>query len=152
MIYTLYFLRSSEQKIAKDMSVIAYNKELSELEIYYKNYGLTPSDIGLYALVENEIAGGAWVRLIDKKATLSIAVKPKFQGSKVGSQMLNQLFLELGGVYKTLHVELNEDDKKSIFFEKFGFVRQDKLTLVKQIKNEQVLRPTDGYDPSRWIE
>lgn len=62
---TLYFLRSSEQKITTDMLTFAMrldklNKTLQdfpELNIYDRYYGLTTKDLGLYALNDNQIAG-----------------------------------------------------------------------------------------------
>ncbi len=149
MIPTLYFLRSSEAKIAKDMTQVAYGQEL---EKYYKNYGLNSSDLGLYALVDNQIAGAVWVRWIDNKAVLSVAVKPEFRKQKIASHMLNQLFLEAGAIYDTLHVELATNTKELEFFEKLGFVKQDNKTMTKTLKNEVVVRPTDGYDPTRWMD
>ena len=149
MIPTLYFLRSSESKIAKDMTTIAYGEDL---ETYYKNYGLNSSDLGLYSLVDNQIAGAVWVRFLDNKAVLSVAVKESFRNKQIASHMLNQLFLEAGTFYDTLHVEINEDVKEVSFFKKLGFVKQDSNTMTKNIKNEAVVRPTDGYDPTRWMD
>ena len=149
MIPTLYFLRSSESKIAKDMTRIAYG---DDLEIYYKNYGLNSSDLGLYALVDNQITGAVWVRWIDNKAVLSVAVKEAFRNQQIASHMLNQLFLEAGTIYDTLHVEIADDTKEVKFFKKLGFVKQDNKTMIKTVKNEVVVRPTDGYDPTRWMD
>ena len=149
MIPSLYFLRSSESKITKDITTVAYNKDL---EIYYKNYGLNSSDLGLYALVNNQIAGAAWIRYIDNKALLSIGVKEEFRNQQIASHMLNQLFLEAGNIYDTLHVEINKDTKKVKFFQKFGFISKNETSMIKEIKNETVIRPTDGYDPTRWMD
>jgi len=149
LIPALYFLRSSEGKIAKDMTQIAYGEDL---EKYYKNYGLNSSDLGLYALIDNQITGAVWVRYIDNKAVLSVAVKEPFRNKQIASHMLNQLFLEAGTIYDTLHVEIDEDTKEVQFFEKLGFVKQDKSSMTKNIKNEAIVRPTDGYDPTRWMD
>ena len=153
MTPTLYFLRSSEQKIAKDMSKLAYGEDKENLDIYYNNYGLTSSDLGLYSLIEHEIAGAVWVRKINDIPILSIVVKPKFRNKQIATTMLNQLFLEAGTVYDSLHVEIIKDSKEISFFEKLGFILQDNsTTMIKEIQNKEVVRPTDGYDPSRWIE
>jgi hypothetical protein len=61
---TLYFLRSSEQKILTDMLHYAMrlddvNKSLSDipkLAIYNEFYGYTSKDLGLYALVDNQLS------------------------------------------------------------------------------------------------
>ena len=153
MTPTLYFLRSSEQKIAKDMSKLAYGEDKENLDIYYEYYGLTPSDLGLYSLIEHEIAGAVWVRKINNIPILSVVVKPKFRNKKIATTMLNQLFLEAGTIYDTLHVEIKKSSKEISFFEKLGFILQNNTTtMIKKIENKVVVRPTDGYDPSKWIE
>ena len=149
MIPTLYFLRSSEAKIAKDMTKIVYE---NDLEKYYKNYGLNSSDLGLYALVQNQIAGAAWIRFIDNKAILSVGVKKEFRNQKIASHMLNQLFLEAGAIYDSLHVEIDENAKEVSFLLKLGFIKVDESSMKKEIKNETVVRPSDGYDPRKWMD
>ncbi|MEA1956365.1 MAG: hypothetical protein U9N02_07730 [Campylobacterota bacterium] len=56
----LYFLRSSEQKIVNDMVKYAHPKDIKDASIYTEFYGLTTKDLGLYALVDNKIAGAIW--------------------------------------------------------------------------------------------
>ena len=77
----LYFLRSSEQKIVKDMFKLAHPSDSDELLKYTEYYGLTTKDLGLYALVDNEIAGAIWTRRLnpDEAPRLSLAVVPKFK-------------------------------------------------------------------------
>ena len=149
MIPTLYFLRSSEAKIAKDMTKIVYEDDLQK---YYKNYGLNSSDLGLYALVQNQIAGAAWIRFIDNNAILSVGVKKEFRNQKIASHMLNQLFLEAGAIYDSLHVEIDENAKEVSFLLKLGFIKVDESSMKKEIKNETVVRPSDGYDPRKWMD
>jgi hypothetical protein len=66
--------------------------------------------------------------------------------------MLNQLFLEAGAIYDTLHVEIADKAKEVKFFQKLGFVKQGNSSMIKEIKNEAVVRPTDGYDPTHWMD
>ncbi len=135
------------------MTRYAHENSTKDVDIYYKNYGLNSSDLGLYSLVENEIAGAAWLRYIDKKAILSVGVKPEFRNKGIASAMLNQLFLEAGSIYNSLHVEVLKDSKEIEFFKKLGFVMQENFTtMIKSITNEAVVRPTDGYDPTRWMD
>ncbi len=135
------------------MTRYAHENSTQDTESYYKHYGLNSSDLGLYSLVENEIAGAAWLRYIDKKAILSVGVKPEFRNKGIASAMLNQLFLEAGSIYNSLHVEVLKDSKEIEFFKKLGFVMQENFTtMIKSITNEAVVRPTDGYDPTRWMD
>ena len=171
---TLYFLRSSEQKIASDMLFYAYrldelNKTIDDVDglaKFYKYYGLTTKDMGLYALLDNKIAGAVWMRLLEGSDTpvLTIGIKPEFRGQGVGFAMLNQLLLEAGAIFDKVSVSVLKDSKAVSFFEKFGFVKAndldgksivdglDTVTLFKDITKEAVVRPTDGYDPTRWMD
>jgi len=179
----LYFLRSSEQKIANDILHFAYRlddtdkrlKDLPKLNIYSDNYGLTNRDLGLYALSNHKIAGALWLRLLkkddkanayvdNKTAILTIGVKPEFRGEGIGTEMLKQLFLEAGTVFEQISISILNDEKTVNYFKKFGFeeLKDSKgkspvdeaevLTMIKKLSNEKVLRPSDGYDPKKWMD
>ncbi|MEA3521628.1 MAG: GNAT family N-acetyltransferase [Campylobacterota bacterium] len=141
---TLYFLRSSEQKIATDILHYAARldevgktlADFPELSIYNRYYGLSHRDIGLYTLSGTGVSGGAWIRLIaeDKGANafidsqtpiLSIAVKPEFRSQGIGSMMLEQLLQEAGSRYEQISVSVLDNSPAMKFFEKFGFIKHD---------------------------
>lgn len=181
---TLYFLRSSEQKIVTDMLHYALrldevNKRLSDipkLSIYEEFYGFTSKDLGLYILVDNQIAGAAWIRRLnadhgsngyinDHTPILNIAVLPEYRRRSLGSQMLEQLSIEAGGLYDQISVSVLKDSSVLSFYEKHGFICHDNtvveqsfvdgkdvITLVKKLQKAAVIRPTDGYDPRRWMD
>jgi ribosomal protein S18 acetylase RimI-like enzyme len=183
MLPTLYFLRSSEQKIATDMLRYAYRldefgkrvEDVLQLEIYSKFYGLSSKDLGLYALSEHNIAGAAWLRLLkeDEKANgfidektpvLTIGIKPEYRSKGIGSAMLKQLFLEAGALFEHISVSVLNNEKAVGFFKKHGFVEVENssgkspvdggeiVTMAKELPKERVIRPTDGYDPLRWMD
>lgn len=174
MTPTLYFLRSSEQKIATDMLYYAFGldqsdktlKELPELDMYHHYYGLNHKDLGLYALGENGLMGAAWIRLIAKEKVpdayvdeqtpiLTIAVKPEYRAQGVGSMMLDQLLQEAGALYDQISVSVPKDSPAFKFFEKLGFeTLQDttRIILTKQLPKAPIKRPSDGYDPTRWMD
>lgn len=183
MTPTLYFLRSSEQKIVTDMLHFSARvdevgktlEDFRELDMYSKFYGLTAKDLGLYALVGNKIAGAVWLRELkkesnsnayvdDKTPVLNIAVKPEFRGQGIGSAMLEQLFLEAGSFFQQISVSVLNDKKIIAYFEKLGFSQLENssgkspvdgaqvITMTKPISKEEVVRPSDGYDPQRWMD
>ncbi|MCW8955059.1 MAG: GNAT family N-acetyltransferase [Sulfurimonas sp.] len=183
MTPALYFLRSSEQKIATDIIHFAYRldevsktiEDVKELDMYHKFYGLTDKDLGLYALVNHKIAGAIWMRLLKKEdnsnafvdeetPVLTIGVKPEFRNKGVGSAMLNQLLLEAGSLYKQISISLLDDERTIKYFEKFGFTKiedsggkspvdnKDIISMIKSIPKEAVVRPSDGYDPKKWMD
>ena len=180
---TLYFLRSSEQNIVTQMLHFSSRldeigktiHDVKELDIYHKQYGLNSKDLGLYALVKNEIAGAVWLRLLkqndnsnayidDNTPVLHIGVKPKFRGEGIGSAMLEQLFLEAGTLYKQVSISVLNNETSIKYFEKFGFTKIENsvkkspvdsaevLTMIKQISNQAVQRPNDGYNPQKWMD
>lgn len=183
MTPTLYFLRSTEQKITTDMLYFAYRldtcekklEDFSQLEIYNRYYGLSSKDLGLYALSGHIIAGAAWIRILkeddnangfidDKTPILTIGVKPEFRNKGIASAMLEQLFLEAGALFEQISVSVLKEEKSVGFFKKFGFIEvlnsnnkspidgAKVITMIKKIPNERVTRPSDGYDPRKWMD
>lgn len=183
MKQTLYFLRSSEQKIATDMLHYAYRldetgkkvQDFAELDIYCRFYGLSSKDLGLYALSEHKIAGAAWIRLLkeddnangfidEKTPVLTIGVKSEFRGMGIGSAMLEQIFLEAGAVFERMSISVLNNEKSVGFFKKHGFAEVENslskspvdglevITMIKELPKERVVRPTDGYDPQKWMD
>ncbi|NOR57032.1 MAG: GNAT family N-acetyltransferase [Sulfurimonas sp.] len=154
------------------------NKSLSDfpaLDIYEKFYGLSTKDLGLYALVDNKIAGAVWIRLLRAEQNamgyvdantpiLNIAVIPEFRGKGIGSAMLDQLLQEAGVVFEQISVSVTQDSKAVELFEKFNFTKvessegkspidgSDVFTMLKKLQIKEVVRPTDGYDPRRWMD
>lgn len=150
----LYFLRSSEQKIVKDMLKYAYPCDASDLNKYTDFYGLTRKDLGLYALVDNEIAGAIWIRELQNSSipVMSVAVVPRFKAKGIGSFMMEQFLQEAGALYEQIYIDISHKPKSIKFYEKFGFEKKDAFILIKNLEKKEVVRPSDGYDPTRWIE
>ncbi len=153
MTPTLYFLRSSESKIAKDMTPYAH-KQADNLNIYYDFYGLTPKDLGLYALLDNTIVGAIWTRELESKTPkLSLAVKPEHRKKGVARAMMEQFLLEAGVVYETLETETYGEVSLMSFYEKYGFTQvQDSTLMIKDLEKKELIRPSDGYDPKKWMD
>jgi len=181
---TLYFLRSSEQKIVTDMLFYAMrlnevNKTLQEipsLSMYEQFYGFTNKDLGLYVLADNQVAGAVWTRQLstdhlsngfvdDRTPILNIAVIPKYRGEGIGSAMIEQFLLEAGALHEKISVSVVRDSAAVRFYERHGFIYYDNgfeekspvdgshvVTMIKHLSIEAVKRPTDGYDPRRWMD
>ncbi len=180
---TLYFLRSSEQKITTDMLHYAMHldeidkrvQDFPKLNIFDRYYGLSSKDLGLYALSEHTIAGAVWIRLLKAEdgangfvdamtPVLNIAVKPEFRTKGIGSAMLEQLLLEAGAVFEQISLSVVKNSKAVEFFKKFGFEKlmasdtkspiddSEVFTMIKKLVQKEVVRPTDGYDPQRWMD
>ena len=150
----LFFLRSSEQKIVSDMYKYAHSNKDDQLK-YTEYYGLTTKDLGLYALVNNKIAGAIWSRRLtpDKPPYLSVAILPEFKGQGLGSFMMDQFLQEAGALYEEIYIDISHKAKAAKFYEKYGFERTKKnLLLSKKLEKKEVFRPNDGYDPTRWMD
>ncbi|MFK5938169.1 MAG: GNAT family N-acetyltransferase [Sulfurimonas sp.] len=169
----LYFLRSSESKIVLDMLPFAYSldelkksvEDVSELKRYSDFYGLTPKDLGLYALVDNTIAGAIWSRELEGSVPeLSMAVLPAFRGRGIGSAMMQQFLQEAGVQYNTLCVYLAKESNAVRFYKKYGFKIQESsqrksyvddsqvIKMTKELEKKELIRPSDGYDASYWMD
>ena len=169
----LYFLRSSESKIVSDMLTYAYT--LDALNIELKNvpqlkkmsdfYGLTRKDLGIYAMFEKKVVGAIWSRELEGNTPkVSMAVLPEYRKKGIGSQIMEQFLQEAGSVYKEIEVNLFEDSDVREFYTKFGFEVCEKpqeisivdgsslLVMSKKLNLKEVVRPSDGYDASYWIE
>lgn len=151
----LYFLRSSEQHILKDMVKIANIPENEEESKYIDFYGLTSKDIGLYALVDNQIAGAIWSReLGSKEPQMCLAIVENFKSQEVDSFMMEQFLIEAGASYESICIDISAKKESLKFYEKFGFVKKNEnsFMLHKKLEKKEVVRPTDGYDSSRWMD
>lgn len=180
---TLYFLRSSEQKIVTDM--LSYAVRLDEagkslddfpnLRVYDRHYGLTHRDLGLYALAGHELAGAAWIRQLKESdaaegyvdaatPVLMIAVKPAFRKRGIGRAMLEQLLLEAGALYERISVSVVPGSPAALLAESAGFEAvagsekvsavdgSESVTMVKVLSREEIKRPSEGYDPTYWMD
>ncbi len=148
----LYFLRSSEQKIVNDMIKHAYPKDMDNLNIYTDFFGLTTKDLGLYALVENKIAGAIWSREIDCVPALSVAIIPEFRGKNIGSFMMEQFLQEAATLFERIDIDISHKPRSIKFYEKFGFKRLNNDLLTIKLEIKEIVRPTDGYDHTRWMD
>ncbi len=150
----LYFLRSSEQKILKDMLKFAYPSNSLDLKKHSEFYGLKSTDLGLYALVDNEIAGAIWLRKYenDEIPMMSVAIVPKYKGEGIGSYMMKQFLQEAGALYDKVTIDISHKQKSIKFYEKFGFYKINDFVLAKKLEKKEVIRPNDAYDASKWMD
>jgi len=151
----LYFLRSSEQKIVIDMFKYAHPNDPQMLPEYTEFYGFTNKDLGLYALVDNKIAGAIWSRRLDadEPPRLSVAIIPKFKDEGIGAFMMDQFLQEASALYETLCIDISAKPNTMEFYEKYGFEKIDESFLLqKKLEKKEVIRPTNGYDPTHWMD
>ncbi len=170
----LYFLRSSEGFIVKDLLHYAAHldetgetlSEHPELEQYVRNYGNYNGDIGVYAIVDHKVAGGAWVRMLlngfghvdNATPELSLAVLPEYRNQGLGTKLMEQLFTEVAKLYPKMSLSVREDDAIA-FFEGLGFEKQagsekrnitgtTSFTMVKKFAPSAV----DREEPKKSLE
>ncbi len=133
----LYFLRSSEQFVVKEL--LHYAVRLDEtaealdahpsLEQYHRNYGNYNGDIGVYVTVDHKIAGGAWIRLllngpayVDKNTPeLVLSVLPQYRRQGLGTLLMEQLFKEAAKIYPQISLSVREVDPAMELYERLGF-------------------------------
>jgi ribosomal protein S18 acetylase RimI-like enzyme len=139
----LYFLRSFEQEIAKEILHYAARldetnqtlEDLPQIQKYIEHYGIYKSDIGVYALVDNKIAGAAWVRLLnseknrgfgfvdDQTPELVLGVKPEFRKQGVGTKIMEQLMSEVAMSFEKISLCVADDNPAIKLYERLGFTK-----------------------------
>lgn len=148
----LYFLRSSESKIVQNMTKYAH-KEADNLNIYYDFYGLTPKDLGLYALVDSTIVGAIWTRELESNTPqLSLAVLPEYRKQGVATAMMEQFLVEISAVSEVMIAQTYANEQLIKFYTKFGFTQEENSLMKKTLQKKKIIRPTDGYDPRKWMD
>jgi GNAT superfamily N-acetyltransferase len=163
---TLFFLRSSEQKIAHNMFPYAVSID-TNTDIYTIAYGFKNTDLGVYSLTNNVVSGAAWIRLFNEShgaaayvdnvtPVLTLGILPDMRGNGIGTLIMNQLLQEAAVVYDRISVLSNKDSES--FYRQLGFFSldnsdsKDVFTMIKKLEKKAVIRPTDGYDPRRWMD
>lgn len=170
---TLYFLRSSEQYIVNKMAPYAYRLEdaiedpstTEKLKIFTEFYGFTNKDLGLYLMYNNEVTGAIWSRKLNNGTipSISLAVLPQHRKQGFATLMLEQFVLEAAALYDALDVELVEESFVIDLYRKFGFETLDyegksfvdgkkTIKLRRTLERAEPSRPSDGYDPRRWMD
>lgn len=133
----LYFLRSSEQYLAKELLYFAVGLDSTETELdaypeleqYERNYGSYGGDIGVYIIADGKVAGGAWVRILangfayinDDTPELAFGVKPEFRNKGIGTAIMNQLFIEVSKVFSQMSLSVRENSPAISLYKRLGF-------------------------------
>jgi ribosomal protein S18 acetylase RimI-like enzyme len=141
MEHELYFLRSSEQYLAKELLVYAARLDEAgegldkypSLAQYERNYGAYSGDTGVYIIVDNKVAGGAWVRLLANgyghidhdTPELVLAVKPAFRNQGIGTAVMKQLFIEVSKVFNKISLSVEDTSPAIKLYERLGFTKVD---------------------------
>jgi len=150
----LYFLRSSEQKIVSDMFAFAHPNREELREKYTSFYGLTRKDLGLYVMVDAKVAGAIWSRRFDGDgvATLSLGILPEFENQDLERFMMEQFLQEAATHLDSLLVDITLHPHRRAFYESYGFLLRNDGIYVKELERKEIFRPSDGYDPTRWMD
>ena len=151
----LYFLRSFEAEIAKEMLYYAAQldledkklQDLPELTRYLEHYGIYKTDIGVYGLIDNKIAGAAWVRLLkgennkgfgyvdDQTPELVLAVKPEFRNQGVATKLMEQLMTEVAMSSAKMSLCVRENNPVIRLYERLGFKKLEGSELFHKERN-----------------
>ncbi len=162
----LYFLRSSEHFVVKDM--LHYAARLDEsgetlddhpyLAAYHLNYGNRSGDIGVYAFVENKLAGAAWVRLLPEgfghidteTPELAFAVLPAYRNRGLGTKIMQQLMSEVAKLYPQMSLSVREDNPVIRLYERLGFskVAGSERTNIAGTHSFTMLKKFDRQTPT----
>ncbi len=149
-----FYLRSFEQHVVRDImyyaaSLDTHKLELSDvkhLDLYYKYFGDTDKDMGMYIMIKNQVAAGVWVRDLgnygygfvkDGVPELVFGVKPEFRDVGLGSELLEHFFDYIKDRYKAVSLVIESDNRAIKLFERFGFskiIDEKNETIIKMYK------------------
>lgn len=173
----LFFLRSTEQYIANDIfrhaACLDDTSGITDaMRIYVEDIGKREGDIGVYAMVEHEVAGAGWVRLLkatpgrldDNTPELIVGVKPAFRNRGVGTAILEQLFHEAAALYPRVSLSVRVGSPAISLFERFGFAKTDDsqkagffddtpvVAMSMDLVRKAPPKPVKTYDPTYWMD
>jgi len=171
----LYFLRSSEQRIATNILKVAARleedgltlEEVPHLRIYDEAYGRSESDIGLYAMIGPDVAGGAWVRLFSEEKPgygfvdantpeLVLGVKAPFRNQGIATMLMQQLFIEVARSYAQMSLCVCTTNPVIALYERLGFTKvkgsqsynkKNNTTVITMLKVFE--KTTPEYDETK---
>lgn len=163
---TLYFLRSSEQRIVTNLLKVAARLEedgltlddVPHLRKYDEHYGRNEHDIGLYAMVETEVAGGAWVRLFRENdrgygyvnantPELVLGVKEAYRNQGIATQLLEQLFQEVARVFPQMSLCVRTTNPAITLYERLGFKKVPNSEHYNEKNNTTVITMLKVFEP-----
>jgi ribosomal protein S18 acetylase RimI-like enzyme len=122
-----------------------------------------------------EVCGAIWYRklqethnsnafLNEETPVINIAVKPQFRGEGIATFMMNQFLQEIATTHKHVSVSVSDNARSIDFFKKFGFYvvedtqhksyarDEDSIIMQKDLEIQELVRPSDGYDPRKWMD
>ena len=102
---------------------------LSELQIYYKDFGSFKDDIALAADVKDKVIGAAWVRIMDdyghidnETPSLAMSLFKEYRNLGIGTVLLNELLSELKiRGYLKVSLSVQKDNYAQKMYKKAGF-------------------------------
>lgn len=114
---------------------------LSELQIYYKNFGSFKDDIAFVADVKDKVVGAAWVRIIDdyghidnETPSLAMSLFKEYRNLGIGTVLLNELLSELKKRgYSKVSLSVQKANYAQKMYKKSGF------TVIKENEEEYIM-------------
>ena len=134
-LYEAIYIPEGE-KIA-DKSIV----NLSELQIYYKDFGSFKDDIALAADVKDKVIGAAWVRIMDdyghidnETPSLAMSLFKEYRNLGIGTVLLNELLSELKiRGYLKVSLSVQKDNYAQKMYKKAGF------KVIKENEEEYIM-------------
>lgn len=122
-----------------DFSVEAL-RENPEVNRYVANWGTHPGDFGVVAIADDEVCGGAWVRLLGADFAhlpvyvdvdvpeLVLAVSPDHQGGGIGTALMERLVSTCADRYSGIVRTVRTTNPAVRLYERLGFETVAELT------------------------
>lgn len=103
--------------------------EKPKINIYIKDFGSLPGDLGLVAEQNGMVIGAAWTRIIDayghiddETPELAVAILPEFRGRGIGTKLMKRLFeLMRENGYAQTSLSVDMDNPAVNFYKRLGY-------------------------------
>ena len=114
---------------------------LSELQIYYKDFGSFKDDIALAADVKDKVIGAAWVRIMDdyghidnETPSLAMSLFKEYRNLGIRTVLLNEFLSELKiRGYLKVSLSVQKDNYAQKMYKKAGF------KVIKENEEEYIM-------------
>lgn len=119
--------------------------EKDELQVYIKDFGKQKDDLALAAVVNGEIVGAVWARIMDDYGhidndtpSLAISLYKEFRGQGIGTAMMNKIiFILKQRGYKCVSLAVQKKNYAVKMYENVGFAtvseNDEEFIMVKEL-------------------
>jgi 2,4-dienoyl-CoA reductase-like NADH-dependent reductase (Old Yellow Enzyme family)/ribosomal protein S18 acetylase RimI-like enzyme len=121
-----------------------------EMQVYVRDFGKRPEDIGLVAVMTDRVVGAVWARIMndyghidDHTPSLALALVPGVRGRGIWTALMKSMFTELKGRgYDTVSLSVQKSNPAKHLYDRLGFIQvgsvmgetEEEIVMKKDLK------------------